>query len=67
MSRKNIGQLVETLQKALIRRTEPEISVGDTGAVLPGLLWKVGRVQTDRIFERRERQEPLNFVIRYPD
>ena len=63
MSRKNIGQLVETLQKALIRRTEPEISVGDTGSVLPGLLWKVGRVQTDRIFERRERQEPLNFVI----
>ncbi|MEI3240526.1 MAG: hypothetical protein V8S32_11145 [Lachnospiraceae bacterium] len=35
MSRKNIGQLVETLQKAVIRRTEPEISVGIPAQCFP--------------------------------
>lgn len=63
LARKSIQQLTETLRKSLLRRSEPETSVGDSGAVIPGLLWKVGRTDSRRLFLRQERQDQMDFVV----
>lgn len=63
IARKNISDLSEILEQALIRRRETETIHDDHGVIIPSKLWKVGRTNDRRLFDRDLKRNSTDFVV----
>ena len=64
MLTRNIELLTDELRRSLNRRSEPEDSLAWSGAILPGLLWKVGRKEDPgKLFRKTDRRNNSEFVV----
>lgn len=64
MLARNIEQLTDELKRTLHRRSEPEQSAAWSGAIVPALLWKVGRVEDPgRLFLKTNKRNNSEFVV----
>ncbi|MDY3250242.1 MAG: nitric oxide reductase activation protein [Candidatus Choladocola sp.] len=61
---RNIEQLTDELKRSLCRRSEPEDMSSWSGAVVPRLLWKVGKMEDPgRLFRKTNRRNHSDFVV----
>ncbi len=63
MANRNIDQLSEMLRQALIRRSEEESIRSDAGKILPRELWRVSRTAENRLFEKIQKRNHMDFVV----
>lgn len=63
MIERNIQQLTEALRKALMVRNEDETYRNNTGVLVPNRLWKVGRTDDVRLFDKIIKKDTSDFVI----
>lgn len=64
MLARNIEQLTDELKRSLNRRSEPEDTMAWSGAIVPRLLWKVGRTEEPgRLFLKTNRRNNSEFVV----
>lgn len=64
MLARNIEQLTAELKRSLHRRSEPEQAAAYAGAVIPRLLWKVGRKEDPgKLFWKTDRRNDSDFVV----
>ncbi|MDO4321215.1 MAG: nitric oxide reductase activation protein [Lachnospiraceae bacterium] len=64
MLARNIEQLTDELKRSLNRRSEPEDSMAWSGAIVPRLLWKVGRKEDPgKLFVKTNRRNNSEFVV----
>ena len=64
MLARNIEQLTDELKRSLNRRSEPEDNMAWSGAIIPRLLWKVGRTEEPgRLFLKTNRRNNSEFVV----
>lgn len=63
MVKRNIDILTANLKRSLVTRTQQEVRKADNGSILPNLLWKVGRSEDTRLFQRIIRQNQTDFVV----
>ena len=63
VARHNILQLGDLLKRSLQARSEEERMSSVWGSIVPGKLWKVGRTQDQRLFERSIRSSNSDFVV----
>ena len=61
--RKNIAELTDLLKKALLRRSERELSRKDSGNLIVRELWKVGRTDETKLFLKEENKDTSAFVV----
>ena len=61
--KRNISVLAESLKRALIIRKDDFVSRSDAGQLVPERLWKIGRTDDDKLFNRKKRSEDSEFVI----
>lgn len=59
----NIRILTDMLKKTLAMRAEDEEILSDRGRILPKRLWRIGRSEDVRVFERRIWQDKGSFVV----
>lgn len=59
----NIRILTDMLKKTLTLREEAEELLSDRGRVLPSRLWRIGRSEDARVFERCLYQDSGSFVV----
>lgn len=50
--KRNISVLTDTLRKSLVLRSETQTVLSDRGQIVPSRLWRVGRSQDAKLFER---------------
>ncbi len=64
MVKRNVELLTGELRRALMRRSEPEQFLAQSGRILPSRLWRVGRL-TDpgKLFEKTYRRQGSDFVV----
>ncbi len=64
MLARNIEQLTDELKRSLYRRSEPEDVMAWSGAIVPRLLWKAGRMEEPgRLFLKTNRRNNSDFVV----
>ncbi len=63
LARRNIQILTQLLRKALVFRNEPEIAAAEYGQIVPARLWKVGRTEPRRLFDKVDRKNQEDFVV----
>lgn len=64
MLARNIEQLTDELKRSLHRRSEPEEMYAWSGAIVPRLLWKVGRMEEPgRLFRKTARRNHSEFAV----
>lgn len=63
VARRNIEQLSDTLMRSLQARNERELIQMDYGNIVPGKLWKIGRTQDARLFQKEIRKNSSDFVV----
>ncbi|MDO4491475.1 MAG: VWA domain-containing protein [Lachnospiraceae bacterium] len=63
MVKNSIYVLSSILKKAMVLREEEEILRGNYGQIRPSQLWKVGRTQDPKLFERVIRNDSRDFVV----
>ena len=61
--KRNISVLTDTLRKSLILRSETQTVLSDRGQVVPSRLWRVGRSQDAKLFERELKADASDFVV----
>lgn len=61
--KRNIAVLTETLQKAMVLRSEEVSVLSDRGAIVPSRLWRVGRTSDAKVFQREIRGDSSDFVV----
>ena len=61
--KRNISVLAESLKRAFIIRKDDSVSRSDAGQLVPERLWKIGRTDDDKLFNRKKRSEDSEFVI----
>ena len=61
--KRNISVLAESLKRAFIIRKDDFVSRSDAGQLVPERLWKIGRTDDDKLFNRKKRSEDSEFVI----
>ena len=61
--KRNISVLADSLKRALIIRKDDFVSRSDAGQLVPERLWKIGRTDDDKLFNRKKRSEDSEFVI----
>ena len=61
--KRNISVLAESLKRAFIIRKDYFVSKSDAGQLVPERLWKIGRTDDDKLFNRKKRSEDSEFVI----
>lgn len=61
--KQNIVQLTDALKKALIIRQQRETEAADSGKVVPIRLWRVGRSNTNKIFDREIKAGNTDFAV----
>lgn len=61
--KQNIAVLTETLKKSLVLRNESDKELSDKGSIIPSRLWRVGRTNDAKIFERELKGDASDFVV----
>lgn len=61
--RKNIAELTELLQKALLKRSERDFERKDSGMLIARELWKVRKTQETKLFLKEENKDSSAFVV----
>ena len=63
MVKRNVDIMTDNLKRSLITRTQQEELLADYGRILPSRLWKLGRTEDTRLFQRIIRQNETDFVV----
>ena len=63
MVRHNIDVMTASLKRSLQLRAQQDIVPSDHGTIVPNRLWRIGRVDTEKIFNRIIRQNHSDFVV----
>lgn len=64
MVKRNVELLTAELRRSLMRRSEPEQFLAQSGQILPARLWKVGRMEDPgKLFEKIHRRQGSDFVV----
>lgn len=61
--KRNISVLTDTLRKSLVLRSETQTVLSDRGQIVPSRLWRVGRSQDAKLFERELKVDASDFVV----
>ena len=61
--KRNITVLTDTLRKSLVLRSETQMILSDRGQIVPSRLWRIGRSQDAKLFERELKGEAADFVV----
>lgn len=61
--KRNIAILTGILKNSLILRSEKEVVPGDSGSVNIKKLWKIGRTNVNRIFDKVVKRDESDFVV----
>lgn len=61
--KRNISVLTDTLRKSLVLRSETQTVLFDRGQIVPSRLWRVGRSQDAKLFERELKADASDFVV----
>ena len=61
--KKNIAELADTLKKVLQLREEEVIWADRTGVLVPARLWKLGRSEDDKFFNKSHKMNHTDFVV----
>lgn len=61
--KRNISVLTDTLRKSLVLRSETQTVLSDRGQIVPSRLWRVGRSQDTKLFERELKADASDFVV----
>nr|WP_303020018.1 nitric oxide reductase activation protein [uncultured Blautia sp.] len=61
--KRNISVLTDTLHKSLVLRSETQTVLSDRGQIVPSRLWRVGRSQDAKLFERELKADASDFVV----
>ncbi len=61
--KRNIEMLTGMLRKSLIIRNEDDVCKGSSGILVPSRLWKLGRTDDDRLFNRVIKKDTSDFVV----
>lgn len=61
--KRNISVLTDTLRKSLVLRSETQTVLSDRGQIIPSRLWRVGRSQDAKLFERELKADASDFVV----
>ena len=61
--KRNISVLTDTLRKSLLLRSETQTGLSDRGQIVPSRLWRVGRSQDAKLFERELKADASDFVV----
>ncbi|MDO4261952.1 MAG: nitric oxide reductase activation protein [Eubacteriales bacterium] len=63
VARNNIHALGDILKRSLQARNEDDALLATYGTILPARLWKVGRTEDARLFERKFKKHNSDFVV----
>ena len=61
--KRNISVLTDTLRKSFVLRSETQTVLSDRGQIVPSRLWRVGRSQDAKLFERELKADASDFVV----
>lgn len=61
--RHNIDVMTASLKRALTQRAEVDVIPSEFGRVVPNRLWRVGRTEGGRLFDREIRQNNSEYVV----
>ena len=61
--KRKISELTDTLRKSLVLRSETQTVLSDRGQIVPSRLWRVGRSQDAKLFERELKADASDFVV----
>ena len=63
MTKRNVDILTDNLKRSLVTRTQQDELLADHGQILPNRLWKLGRSEDTKLFQRIIRQNQTDFVV----
>lgn len=63
VAKRNIELLADTLRRSLVARSERETARSEYGSIVPKELWKLGRTQEKKLFERVLKKDSSEFVV----
>ncbi len=63
VAKRNIEILADTLRRSLVARSERETVRSEYGSIVPKELWKLGRTQEKKLFERVLKKDSSEFVV----
>lgn len=63
MIRKNVEIMTDNMKRALVTRTRQEEEIADCGQIVANRLWKIGRTQDPKIFQKIVRQYQTDYVV----
>lgn len=61
--KRNIQTLTDTLKKALVLRSQEDICRAVSGQLAPARLWKLGRTEDEKLFDKRKISDSSGFVV----
>ena len=61
--KRNIEMLTEMLRKSLIIRNEDDLCKGSAGILVPSRLWKLGRTEDTKLFNKVIKKDTSDFVV----
>lgn len=63
MIKRNISDLSEMLRKSLVMRNEDDTCKGSSGILVPSRLWKLGRTEDTKLFNKIIKKDTSDFVV----
>lgn len=61
--KKNILMLTEMLRKSLVMRNEDDLCKGSSGILVPARLWKLGRTDDTKLFDKVIKKDTSDFAV----
>lgn len=61
--KRNIEMLTEMLRKSLVMRNEDDVCKGSAGILVPSRLWKLGRTEDTKLFNKVIKKDTSDFVV----
>ena len=61
--KRNIEMLTSMLRKSLIMRNEDDVGKGSSGILVPSRLWKLGRTEDTKLFNKVIKKDTSDFVV----
>ena len=61
--KRNIDMLTEMLRKSLVMRNEDDVCKGSSGILAPSRLWKLGRTEDTKLFNKVIKKDTSDFVV----
>ncbi len=63
MAKRNIEIMTANLKRSFLQRNETEAVLSDYGAIVPRLLWKVGKSRDPHLFVKENKRENSDFAV----